>query len=89
MSAKEIRLVKILNSYPQKVGEAAASYSPAVIANYCYDLAKEFNQYYHETQILKEPDQDILSMRLVLIDTIARVLRKAMKILGIELPERM
>lgn len=79
----------MLNSYPQKVGEAAASYSPAVIANFCYDLAKEFNQYYHETQILKEPDQDILSMRLVLIDTIARVLRKAMKILGIELPERM
>ena len=89
MSAKEIRLIKLLNAYPQKVGEAAASYSPAVIANFCYDLAKEFNQYYHETQILKEPDQDILSMRLVLIDTIARVLRKAMKILGIELPERM
>lgn len=89
LSQKEIRLIKMLNSYPQKVGEAAASYSPAVIANFCYDLAKEFNQYYHETQILKEPDQDILSMRLVLIDTIARVLRKAMKILGIELPERM
>lgn len=60
-----------------------------MIANYCYDLAKEFNQYYHETQILREPDKDILAMRLVLIDTIARVLRRAMKVLGIELPVRM
>ena len=89
LSPKEIRLVKQLNAYPQKVGEAAAAYSPAVIANYCYDLAKEFNQYYHETQILREPDKDILAMRLVLIDTIARVLRRAMKVLGIELPVRM
>ncbi len=89
LSAKEIRLVKILSSYPQKVEEAAAAYSPAVIANFSYDLAKEFNQYYHETQILKEPDADILKMRLALIGTLASVLRKAMGILGIELPERM
>ena len=88
-NAKEIRLVKLLNDYPQKVQEAADQFSPAVIANYCYDLAKEFNQYYHETQILKEPDQTVLSMRLALIDTIAGVLRSAMGILGIELPERM
>ena len=89
LSPKEIRLVKIISSYPQKVDEAAAAYSPAVIANFSYDLAKEFNQYYHETQILKEPDQDILKMRLSLIGTLASVLRKAMGILGIELPERM
>ena len=89
LSPKEVRLVKILNAFPQKVEEAAAAYSPALIANYCYDLAKEFNQYYHETQILKEPDRDVLQMRLVLIDTIARMLRKAMNILGIELPDRM
>ncbi|MCQ2182534.1 MAG: arginine--tRNA ligase [Bacteroidales bacterium] len=89
LSPKEIRLVKILNAYPQKIAEAAAAYSPALIANYCYDLAKEFNQYYHETQILKEPDRDVLNMRLALIETIAKVLRKAMNILGIELPERM
>ena len=89
LNAKEIRLVKILNGYPQKVGEAAASYSPAVIANYCYELAKEFNQYYHDTPILKEADKDVLEMRLALIGTVAGVLRKAMNILGIELPERM
>ncbi|MBP9998833.1 MAG: arginine--tRNA ligase, partial [Bacteroidales bacterium] len=89
LSAKEIRLVQILSSYPQKVAEAAAAFSPALIANYAYDLAKEFNQYYHETQILKEADKAVLAMRLRLIATLASVLRKAMGILGIELPERM
>ena len=89
LSAKEIRLVKILGAYPQKVAEAAAALSPAVIANYCYDLAKEFNQYYHDTPVLKEPDAEILRMRLSLISTLAGVLRKGMKILGIDLPDRM
>ena len=89
LSAKEIRLVKLLGAYPQKVAEAAAALSPAVIANYCYDLAKEFNQYYHDTPVLKEPDTEILRMRLSLISTLAGVLRKGMKILGIDLPDRM
>ena len=89
MSAKAIRLVKLLNLFPSKVAEGAAAYSPAVIANYAYDLAKEFNQYYHETPILKEEDPMLLQARLVLIDTISAVLRRAMGILGIELPERM
>ena len=89
LSAKEIRLVKILGAYPQKVAEAAAALSPAVIANYCYELAKEFNQYYHDTPVLKEPDAEILRMRLSLISTLAGVLRKGMKILGIDLPDRM
>ena len=89
LSPKEIRLVKLLESYPAKVAEAAASYSPAIIANFSYDLAKEFNQYYHETPILREADATLLSMRLTLLDTLASTLRKAMGILGIELPERM
>jgi len=89
LSAKEIRLIKLLNAYPSKIAEAGASLSPAVIANFAYDIAKEFNQYYHDTQILKEPDKDILTGRLVLIDSVASVLRKSMGILGIELPERM
>ena len=89
LSPKETRLVKLISSYPQKVGEAAASLSPALIANYCYELAKEFNQYYHDTSILHEPDASLLSMRLELISTLASVLRRAMKILGIELPDRM
>ena len=89
LSPKEVRLVKILGAYPQKVAEAAAAFSPAVIANYCYDLAKEFNQYYHDTPVLKEPDAEVLKMRLELISTLAGVLRKGMKILGIDLPDRM
>ena len=89
LSAKEIRLIKLLNTFPAKIAEGAQAYSPAVIANYAYDLAKEFNQYYHDTPILKEENVDVLKMRLVLIDTLSAVLRKAMGILGIELPERM
>ncbi len=88
-SAKEIRLVKLLGLYPAKVAEANAALSPAVIANYAYDLAKEFNQYYHDTPVLKEEDAAVLRFRLVLIDTLARTLRSAMALLGIQLPDRM
>ncbi len=88
-SAKEVRLIKLLGLYPGKVGEAGAALSPAIIANYAYDLAKEFNQYYHDTPILKETDEAVLKFRLALIDTLARTLRHAMALLGIALPERM
>ena len=88
-SAKEIRLVKLLGLYPGKVAEAGAALSPAVIANYAYELAKEFNQYYHDTPILKEENEAVLKYRLELIATLARTLRSAMGLLGIELPERM
>ena len=89
LSAKEIRLIKLLNAFPAKIAEGAQAYSPAVIANYAYDIAKEFNQYYHDTGILKEADAGLRSMRLALISAIASVLRRGMNILGIELPERM
>ncbi|MBO4341002.1 MAG: arginine--tRNA ligase, partial [Bacteroidales bacterium] len=88
-SAKEVRLVKLLGLFPGKVAEAGAALSPAVIANYAYDLAKEFNQYYHDTPILKEENSALLKYRLVLIDSVARTLRSAMSLLGIDLPERM
>ena len=88
-SAKEVRLVKLLGLFPGKVAEAGAALSPAVIANYAYDLAKEFNQYYHDTPILKEENSAVLRYRLLLIDTMAKTLRSAMNLLGIELPERM
>ena len=89
LSPKEVRLVKILSAYPEKVREAADTFSPAVLANYSYELAKEFNQYYHDTQILRETDATLLSMRLLLIDVVADVLRSAMGLLGIQLPDRM
>ncbi len=88
-SAKEVRLIKLLGLFPAKVAEAGEALSPAVVANYAYELAKEFNQYYHDTPILKEQDAAVLKFRLVLIGTLAKVLVKAMDILGIELPERM
>ena len=89
MSAKEIRIVKLLGLLPSKVREAADSFSPAVLANYSYELAKDFNQYYHDTPVLREEDPSLLSMRLALIDTVSRVLRSAMALLGIDLPDRM
>ncbi len=88
-SAKEVRLVKLLDLYPGKVAEAGAALSPAVIANYAYELAKEFNQYYHDTPILKEENEAVLKYRLELIAVMARTLRSAMGLLGIQLPERM
>ncbi len=89
LNQKEIEIIKLLNIFPDKIKEAGKEHSPALIANYAYDLAKEFNQYYHEVSILKEEDPLIRSQRLVLIDMISKVLRKAMGILGISLPERM
>ena len=89
LSPKEVRIIKILNSFPAKVAEAGEAHSPALIANYAYELAKEFNQYYHDTPILREENQELLQCRLVLVETIAKVLSKAMSILGINLPERM
>ena len=89
LNPKEVRLVKILNSFPAKIAEAGLAHSPALVANYAYELAKDFNQYYHDTPILREEDASKLQLRLNLISMIARVLVKAMDILGIRLPERM
>ena len=89
LSPKEVRIVKILNNFPNKIAEAGEAHSPAIVANYAYELAKEFNQYYHDTPILREENKDVLVFRLQLIELIARVLTKAMDILGIKLPERM
>ena len=89
LSPKEVRIIKILNSFPAKIAEAGEAHSPALIANYAYELAKEFNQYYHDTPILREEDKAKLALRLRLIESLARVLVKAMDILGIKLPERM
>ncbi|MBP5229363.1 MAG: arginine--tRNA ligase [Bacteroidales bacterium] len=86
---KEIEVIKILNTFPSKVKEAGDAKSPALIANYCYDLAKEFNQYYHDVTILKEENEEIRSQRLAIASTVAKVLVKGMDILGIQLPERM
>lgn len=86
---KEVEIIKLLNSYPMRIKEAGDAHSPALVANFIYDLAKEFNQYYQSVSILKESDSQRLLFRLAMLKEIAFVLRKGMLILGIELPERM
>lgn len=89
LSAKEKDLLKRITLYPLAVKEAGENYSPAIIANYCYDLVKEFNQFYHEHSILSELDKDQRNFRLILSATVAEVIKKGMTLLGIEMPERM
>lgn len=86
---KEIELTKKISNFPEVVSEAATNFSPAIVANYCYDLVKEFNQYYHEFSILKEEDELKKAFRLNLTETTGKVIRNGMALLGIECPERM
>ncbi len=89
LSSKEKDLLKRITLYPLAVKEAGDNYSPAVIASYCYDLVKEFNQFYHEHSILSEPNKNQLNFRLMLSATVAEIIKKGMNLLGIEMPERM
>jgi arginyl-tRNA synthetase len=89
LNEKEKNLIRTLYAFPQLVQDAAADMSPAQIANYVYDLAKEFNQFYHEHSVLNEPDQDVSLFRLQLSELTARVIKTATGLLGIEVPERM
>ena len=86
---KEISLIQRLASYPSVVQEAGRSYSPALIANYIYDLAKEYNQFYHDCPCLREDDEALRSLRLQLSDVTADVIASGMALLGIRVPERM
>ncbi len=88
-NAKEISVIKLLNDFPALVQEAAVELSPALIANYCYELAREFNQFYHDYTILGENDGKIRDFRLKLSELTCRVLESGLWLLGIEAPERM
>ena len=89
LSQKEIDLIQKLNEYGAVVEQAGKDYSPSGIANYCYELTKEFNQFYHDYSILKEEDADKKAFRLVLAKNVAKVIKNGMALLGIEVPERM
>ncbi len=89
LSTKEKDILKRITLFPLAVKEAGVNYSPAVIANYCYDLVKEFNQFYHEHSILSESNKDQLNFRLMLSSTVAEIVKRGMNLLGIEMPERM
>ncbi|MDE6258247.1 MAG: arginine--tRNA ligase [Muribaculaceae bacterium] len=86
---KESTLVQKVADFPSVVAEAGRNYSPAVIANYAYDLAKEYNQFYHDYSILREENKEVRDLRLLISYVVARTLKSAMALLGIEMPERM
>ena len=89
ISEKEIGLIQMLNGFGDVVSQAADDYNPSVIANYCYDLAKEFNQFYHDFSIMHEPNRELKMFRLVLAQNVGKILKLGTGLLGIELPERM
>lgn len=86
---KETEVIKKLAAYPQSVAEAGRSYSPALIANYIYDLAKEYNSFYHDYPILKEADANAAALRVEISKMTADVLKSGCRLLGIEVPEKM
>ena len=86
---KEIAIIQRIADFAGVVEEAGRTYSPALIANYTYELAKEFNQFYHDYSILKEEDENLKVFRLELSRTVAGVIKRAFSLLGIEVPERM
>ena len=86
---KEIELVQKMNEFGAAVEQAGKDYSPSGIANYCYELTKEFNQFYHDYSILKESDADKKLVRLVIARNVAKTIKNGMALLGIEVPERM
>lgn len=89
LNDKEVSLIQHMEAFKNVVEEAAATYSPALIANYTYDLVKEFNQFYHDYSILHEPDADKRDMRLLLSANVAKVIKNGMNLLGIDVPDRM
>ena len=89
LSDKELALIQRLVDYPAAVRQAGDEFSPAVIASYAYALACDFNSFYHDHSILNEEDADKRALRLVLAQTVAKVIKKAMALLGIEVPNRM
>ena len=89
ISEKEIGLIQMLNGFQDVVRQAADDYNPSVIANYCYDLAKEFNQFYHDFSIMHEPSRELKMFRLVLAQNVGKILKLGTGLLGIELPDRM
>jgi arginyl-tRNA synthetase len=86
---KEVSLIKLIRRFHSVVNEAASGYSPALIANYCYDLSKEYNQFYHDCPIIGEEDIRTRNLRLTLSMVTSRVISSGMWLLGIEMPERM
>ena len=86
---KEVTLIRIMYDYPEVIREAADLHNPSLVANFLYELAKEFNQYYHDHSILSAEKEGLIQMRLLLVEVIGQVIESGMGLLGIEMPERM
>ena len=89
LNDKEIELIQKMNEFSAAVEQAGKDYSPSGIANYCYELTKVFNQFYHDHSILNEPDEQKKAVRLILAKNVAKIIKNGMGLLGIEVPERM
>lgn len=89
LEKSEREVIQVLNAYEQKLKEASREYSPAIIANYVYELAKEYNQFYQSIPIFNEADQAKLRLRIALSASVATVIKRAMALLGIQVPEKM
>ena len=89
INPKELELIQKMSEYGAAVRQAGQDYSPSGIANYCYELTKVFNQFYHDYSILGEPDEQKRLLRLVIARNVAKILKNGMNLLGIEVPERM
>jgi arginyl-tRNA synthetase len=89
VNEKEIALIQKMNEFGAAVEQAGKDYSPSGIANYCYELTKEFNQFYHDYSILNAESTEQKTFRLVLAKNVAKIIRNGMALLGIEVPERM
>ncbi|MBQ0083054.1 MAG: arginine--tRNA ligase [bacterium] len=89
LTDRETSLIQNLNNYPNVVRQAGQEFSPALLANYAYDLVKEYNQFYQASSVLKEEDTGVRNMRLVLSRNVSKVVTSAMALLGIEMPSKM
>ena len=89
ISEKECAIIRLLNEFPAIIKQAGTDYSPSGIANYTYDLAKEYNQFYHDYSILREENESVKAFRILLTRNVGKVIKTAMNILGIDVPERM
>ncbi len=89
LAEKESNLIQLVSEFPNVVKQAGDEFSPALIANYMYELVKEYNQFYHDFSILKEENEDCKKFRLVLSKTVGNTIQNGMKLLGIDVPERM
>ena len=89
ISEKECGIIRMLNEFPNVVKQVGTDYSPSGIANYTYELAKEYNQFYHDFSILREENEETKAFRILLTRNVGKVIKTAMNLLGIEVPERM